>query len=107
MAGKYTAFNNHSQLLRAVTSKRENSFAERQIYPDRPKKTATGRRLIKNGADRDRTDDLYVANVPLSQLSYSPIIAFAGRTYSPTGTQYTFSVEIGKALCNADNNERF
>ena len=28
---------------------------------------------MNGGADRDRTDDLYVANVALSQLSYSPI----------------------------------
>ena len=28
---------------------------------------------IQNGADRDRTDGLYVANVALSQLSYCPV----------------------------------
>ena len=27
---------------------------------------------MNGGDDRDRTDDLYVANVPLSQLSYIP-----------------------------------
>ena len=30
------------------------------------------RKKKSGGADRDRTDDLYVANVALSQLSYSP-----------------------------------
>jgi hypothetical protein len=28
--------------------------------------------IMSGGDDRDRTDDLYVANVPLSQLSYIP-----------------------------------
>jgi hypothetical protein len=32
----------------------------------------TGIKLIIGGDDRDRTDGLYVANVPLSQLSYIP-----------------------------------
>ena len=31
-----------------------------------------GPRDILSGAERDRTADLYVANVPLSQLSYCP-----------------------------------
>jgi hypothetical protein len=36
-------------------------------------------RLAKNGgADRDRTDDLLVANQTLSQLSYSPIASAVG-----------------------------
>ncbi|GEM_PF-2671862 len=30
-------------------------------------------RLQVRGADQDRTDDLFVANEALSQLSYSPI----------------------------------
>jgi hypothetical protein len=42
----------------------------------------------KNGADRDRTDDLYVANVPLSQLSYCPIFSFGPLIYGiPTENQ--------------------
>jgi hypothetical protein len=32
----------------------------------------TGIQIIFGGDDRDRTDGLYVANVPLSQLSYIP-----------------------------------
>ena len=48
-------------------------------------KTASGFDLpintagIKNGAERDRTADLYVANVPLSQLSYCPILAISSQ----------------------------
>lgn len=36
--------------------------------------SARNRRTQKNGADRDRTDDLNVANVALSQLSYCPYL---------------------------------
>jgi hypothetical protein len=41
-----------------------------------PKPTAL--RLRAGGADRDRTDDLLVANQALSQLSYSPCFPFYG-----------------------------
>ena len=62
------------------------------------KKRAPMRRKRKNGADRDRTDDLYVANVPLSQLSYSPIDCMAGTLPRPTGPQYIVSEPIGKSI---------
>ena len=38
----------------------------------------TARRVNHGGADRDRTDDLLVANQTLSQLSYSPIASAVG-----------------------------
>ena len=31
------------------------------------------RRLINGGGERDRTDDLKLAKLPLSQLSYTPV----------------------------------
>ena len=50
-----------------------------------------------NGADRDRTDDLYVANVPLSQLSYSPILYSSRRRADSNGAcKYITSAKIGK-----------
>ena len=43
------------------------------------------------GADRDRTDDLYVANVALSQLSYSPADVVSPGGGSKTQTNQTVS----------------
>ena len=36
------------------------------------------------GADRDRTDDLHVANVALSQLSYGPAMIVVAKFYPAT-----------------------
>ena len=43
-----------------------------------PKKDGRKSRRYLNGADGDRTHDLHVANVALSQLSYCPIIFLLG-----------------------------
>lgn len=48
----------------------------------------------KNGADRDRTDDLNVANVALSQLSYCPILT----NYNI----YTINLTRGQAIFGND-----
>ncbi len=50
----------------------------------------------KNGADRDRTDDLYVANVPLSQLSYCPTSKTAS---DPQGSPAVLWPGNNKHLC--------
>ena len=34
--------------------------------------------LVLNGADRDRTDDIQLAKLALSQLSYSPVVSSVG-----------------------------
>jgi hypothetical protein len=64
---------------------------EERRNPKRPRihglRNPYPRMETKNGGDdRDRTDDLYVANVPLSQLSYIPTYCYslsAVRTQHP------------------------
>ena len=48
-----------------------------------------GRLVIHGGADRDRTDDLLVANQTLSQLSYSPIASAARRRPTSRGPKWS------------------
>jgi hypothetical protein len=58
---------------------------------------------FENGADRDRTDDLYVANVPLSQLSYSPISAIFSNLLiygNPTKNQAVLETVLSLAAGN-------
>ncbi len=47
-------------------------FSSRALAQVRHKKTTLKRGIINGGRDRDRTDDLLVANEALSQLSYTP-----------------------------------
>lgn len=48
------------------------------------------------GAERDRTADLYVANVPLSQLSYCPIVMAHPQAGRPSARIYSITLAGGK-----------
>ncbi len=60
------------------------------------RQSATTLRWFYGGADRDRTDDLCVANASLSQLSYSPSKASKvpekKSTVKRKGAKYAFSL---------------
>ena len=55
-----------------MTGGHEAREAQTMSVVKEPKKDGRKSRLYLNGADGDRTHDLHVANVALSQLSYCP-----------------------------------
>ena len=60
-------------LVELIGMSRRDSYGGTDDLPVQVHRTGRSPNSIFRGADRDRTDDLFVANEALSQLSYSPL----------------------------------
>ena len=65
-----------SEILRRIRPRKVRGECASKLFVFPPFGHAARLRRNTGGADRDRTDDLKLAKLPLSQLSYGPDFGF-------------------------------